>query len=255
MPARAISSARSASIRRSVDYEAGGREFDVLLRESKEGQLLEEGITEAGALSSWSRPPPPTASMASQCCGYYIFYSMFGFQRIGDLIWAAAEGGAFLIGATPVRHDAGGRRAAAPGRFKPFARRDNSQLPHYDPGFRIRNRRDPRSRRALDGGAGRGRVLLHYRDEQNYNQPSKPEMAERALSMVSTSSAWYGPKERSRFVRLLGSGISPEVVEAGKMLDAEWDVAAEVWSATSYSELARDARNATTNSIRSRSRS
>ena len=96
-------------------------------------------------------------------------------------------------------------------------------------------------------------MMEHGKDEfyyitamnENYSQPSKPEMAEAGIVKGLYLFASHGSKENSRFVRLLGSGaILPEVVEAAKMLDAEWNVAAEVWSATSYSELARDAREA-----------
>jgi pyruvate dehydrogenase E1 component len=102
--------ARSASTRRSAAVRARGRRLDAVYREAKNGQLLEEGITEAGALSSWVAAAPPTACTASPMLPFYIYYSMFGFQRVGDLIWAAADqrSRGFLLGATAGRTTLGG---------------------------------------------------------------------------------------------------------------------------------------------------
>ena len=114
------------------------------------------------------RPPPPTASHGLAMLPFYIFYSMFGFQRVGDLIWAAADQRArgFLIGATAGRTTLGRRGPAAPGRLEPCDRRDHSQLPRLRPGLRLRNGGDPRPRRPLDDGGGQGRVLLRHSDER-----------------------------------------------------------------------------------------
>ena len=90
-------------------------------REARDGQILEEGITEAGALSSWTAAATCYSVHGLPMLPFYIYYSMFGFQRVGDLIWAAADQRArgFLIGATAGPHHAGRRRAAAPGRHQP----------------------------------------------------------------------------------------------------------------------------------------
>ena len=90
-------------------------------REAEDGQLLEEGITEAGAMSSWTAAATAYSVHGLAALPFYIFYSMFGFQRVGDLIWAAADQRArgFLHRRNGGPHDARGRGAAAPGRRKP----------------------------------------------------------------------------------------------------------------------------------------
>ena len=100
-------------------------------REDRSGQLLEEGITEAGAISSWVAAATSYSVHGLPMLPLYIYYSMFGFQRVGDLIWAAADQRArgFLIGATAGPHNAWRRRPAASGRLKPHRRRNHPQLP------------------------------------------------------------------------------------------------------------------------------
>ena len=112
-------------------------------REDKSGQILEEGITEAGALSSWTAAATSYSTHGLAMLPFYIYYSMFGFQRVGDLIWAAADQRArgFLIGATAGRTTLVGRGPAAPGRHQPSRRRDGAQLQGLRPGDRRRARR------------------------------------------------------------------------------------------------------------------
>ena len=100
-------------------------------REERNGQLLEEGITEAGAISSWVAAATSYSVHALPMLPLYIYYSMFGFQRVGDLIWAAADQRArgFLIGATAGRTTPRRGRPAAPGWFEPHRCRDDTELP------------------------------------------------------------------------------------------------------------------------------
>ena len=136
-------------------------------KESKDGQLLEEGITEAGAISSWVAAATSYSVHGLAMLPVYIFYSMFGFQRVGDLIWAAADQRArgFLIGATAGRTTLAGEGLQHQDGSSHLDRCDHSQLPRLRPSLRIRNGGDPRSRRALDDGGRQGRVLLYHRDE------------------------------------------------------------------------------------------
>jgi pyruvate dehydrogenase E1 component len=216
-------------------------------KESKEGQLLEEGITEAGAISSWVAAATSYSVHGVAMLPVYIFYSMFGFQRVGDLIWAAADQRArgFLIGATA------GRTALA---GEGLQHQDGSShliaatIPNcraYDPAFAYE------MAVIFDHGVrsmmGEGKDEFYYITamNENYAQPSMPENAEAGIIKGLYFLASHGSKKGDGLVRLLGSGaILPEVVEAAKILEAEWDVSSEVWSATSYSELARDAREA-----------
>ena len=110
----------------------------------------------------------PTASTACAMLPVYIYYSMFGFQRVGDLIWAAADQRArgFLFGATAGRTTLGGRGPATSGRFQPCGRRDHAELPRLRPGFRLRTGGHHRSRRAPMMEAARRRVLLRHGDER-----------------------------------------------------------------------------------------
>ncbi len=228
-------------------YEPEDANSMLYYRESKEGQLLEEGITEAGALSSWVAAATSYSVHGLAMLPVYIFYSMFGFQRVGDLIWAAADQRArgFLIGATAGRTTLAGEGLQHQDGSSHLLAATIPNCRAYDPAFAYE------MAVILDHGVrsmmqdGKDEFYYITAMNENYNQPSKPEMAEAGIVRGLYLFAPGGSKEGGRFVRLLGSGaILPEVVEAAKMLDAEWDVATEVWSATSYSELARDAREA-----------
>jgi hypothetical protein len=140
-------------------------------REATNGQILEEGHQEAGALSSWTRRRRRYSVHGLPMLPFYIYYSMFGFQRVGDLIWAAADQRArgFLIGATSGKHHARRRRPAASGRHEPSRGIDRSELPRLRSGVRRRSRGDRRPRHARDGEVierAARRVLLRHGDER-----------------------------------------------------------------------------------------
>ncbi len=137
-------SARSASIRRSASSTSRRtRARCCPTGKPHDGQMLEEGITEAGALSSWVAAATSYSVHGLAMLPFYIYYSMFGFQRVGDLIWAAADQRArgFLLGATAGPHDARRRGPAAPGRHEPRDRGDRPQLPRLRSGLRLRSSR------------------------------------------------------------------------------------------------------------------
>ncbi len=216
-------------------------------RESKDGQLLEEGITEAGAISSWVAAATSYSVHGFAMLPVYIFYSMFGFQRVGDLIWAAADQRArgFLIGATAGRTTLAGEGLQHQDGSSHLVAATIPNCRAYDPAFAYE------MAVILDHGArsmmeeGKDEFYYITAMNENYDQPSMPENAEAGIIKGLYLFASHGSKKGDGLVRLLGSGaILPEVDEAAKMLEAEWDVSSEVWSATSYSELARDAREA-----------
>jgi pyruvate dehydrogenase E1 component len=226
-------------------YEPEDASSMLYYKESKDGQLLEEGITEAGALSSWVAAATSYSVHGLAMLPVYIFYSMFGFQRVGDLIWAAADQRArgFLIGATAGRTTLAGEGLQHQDGSSHLLAATIPNCRAYDPAFAYE------MAVILDHGVRS--MMEQDKDEfyyitamnESYSQPSKPASVEAGIVKGLYLFASHGPKERSRFVRLLGSGaILPEVIEAAKMLDAEWDVSSEVWSVTSYSELARNAR-------------
>ncbi len=211
-------------------------------KEAVDGQLLEEGITEAGAISSWVAAATSYSVHGQPMLPFYIYYSMFGFQRVGDLIWAAADQRArgFLIGATAGRTTLGGEG-----------------LQHQDGNSHVMAAMVPNCRAydpcyayemavILDHGARQ--MLQEHKDEfyyitamnESYSQPTMPEGVEEGIlkGMYRLS----GPSTAGA-PRLLGSGaILPEVVAAGKLLQEEWGVETEVFSVTSFTELAREAR-------------
>jgi pyruvate dehydrogenase E1 component len=216
-------------------------------REARNGQLLEEGITEAGALSSWVAAATSYSTHGLAMLPFYIFYSMFGFQRVGDLIWAAADQRArgFLIGATAGRTTLSGEGLQHQDGSSHVIAATVPNCRAYDPAFAYEL--------AVIFDRGARRMLEEQRDEfyyittmnENYAQPSMPAGVEDDIVSGMYRLARRAPDRHGGFVRLLGSGaIVREAIEASRMLEAEWSVSSELWSVTSYSELARDARAA-----------
>jgi pyruvate dehydrogenase E1 component len=212
-------------------------------REARDGQLLEEGITEAGALSSWVAAATSYSVHGLPMLAFYIYYSMFGFQRVGDLIWAAADqrSRGFLIGATAGRTTLGGEGLQHQDGSSHLAAATVPNCRAYDPAFAYE------LAVILDHGA---RQMLQEREDvfyyitvmnENYAQPSLPEGV--AASIIKGMYRCSPEAGGAPQIRLLGSGaILREVIAAAQMLEQEWGVSTEVWSVTSFSELAREAR-------------
>ncbi|MDO9217157.1 MAG: pyruvate dehydrogenase (acetyl-transferring), homodimeric type, partial [Lacisediminimonas sp.] len=217
-------------------------------REALDGQILEEGISEAGAISSWVAAATSYSVHGHAMLPFYIYYSMFGFQRVGDLIWAAADQRArgFLLGATAGRTTLGGEG---------LQHQDGSSLliastvPNcraWDPAFS--------GELAVIMEHGMRQMLEQQQDvfyyitlmNENTPQPSLPAGVEADLIKGLYRFGVQQPAQphgQCRRVRLLGSGaIFREVLLAAEMLAKDWQVEAEIWSATSFSELAREAR-------------
>jgi pyruvate dehydrogenase E1 component len=213
-------------------------------KESKDGQLLEEGITEAGALSSWIAAGTSYAVHGLPMLPIYIYYSMFGFQRVGDLIWAAADQRTrgFLIGATSGRTTLGGEGLQHQDGSSLLAASTVPTCRAYDPAFAYEL--------AVIVDHGLRRMLEVQVDEfyyltvtnENYAHASMPDgVAEGIVKGMYPLSLSSEMTDKPR-VRLLGAGaILREVQIAAELLAAEWGVGAEVFSVTSFSELARDA--------------
>ncbi len=224
-------------------YEPEDRESMLYYRETRDGQLLEEGINEAGALSSWIAAATSYAVHGLPMLPVYIYYSMFGFQRVGDLIWAAADQRTrgFLFGATAGRTTLGGEG---------LQHQDGSSLlvastvPNciaWDPAHA--------GELAVILDHAMQRMLVQQRDEFHYvvmmnENQAMPTLAESAhgdllRGLYRLQAFGDGPPR----LRLLGSGaILREVLKAAQRLTDEHGIACEVFSATSYSELAREAR-------------
>ncbi|SFL06262.1 alpha-ketoglutarate dehydrogenase [Pseudomonas sp. NFACC46-3] len=214
-------------------------------REALDGQILEEGISEAGAISSWVAAATSYSVHGLPMLPFYIYYSMFGFQRIGDLIWAAADQRArgFLLGATAGRTTLGGEG-----------------LQHQDGNSHVMASMVPNCRAYDPAFAGEFAVILDHGMRQmlerqvdefyyvtlmneNYPQPNLPEGVEQAIIQGMYLFARHEVEDARGRVRLLGSGaILREVMAAAELLASDWGIASQVWSVTSFTELARDAR-------------
>ncbi|MGF6695366.1 pyruvate dehydrogenase E1 component [Metapseudomonas resinovorans] len=214
-------------------------------REALDGQILEEGISEAGAISSWVAAATSYSAHGLPMLPFYIYYSMFGFQRIGDLIWAAADQRArgFLLGATAGRTTLGGEGLQHQDGHSLLLAATVPNCRAYDPAFA--------GEFAVILDHGMRRMLEQQVDEfyyvtlmnENYPQPSLPPGVEQDIIRGLYRFEEHVPAAAKGRVRLLGSGtILREVLEAARMLADDWGIASEVWSVTSFSELARDAR-------------
>jgi pyruvate dehydrogenase E1 component len=228
-------------------YEPEDAKSMLYYRELKNGQILEEGITEAGAISSWVAAATSYSVHGLAMLPVYIFYSMFGFQRIGDLIWAAADqrSRGLLIGATAGRTTLAGEGLQHQDGSSHLIAATVPNCRAYDPAFafEIAVIVDRGIRSTMEEGQDEFYYITAM--NENYDQPSIPDNVEAGIIKGLYLFASHRPKEGSALVRLLGSGaILPEVTEAARMLEADWGISSEVWSATSYSELARDAREA-----------
>ena len=211
-------------------------------REARDGQLLEEGITEAGALSSWVAASTSYSVHGVAMLPFYIYYSMFGFQRVGDLIWAAADQRArgFLLGATAGRTTLGGEGLQHQDGSSHVIAATIPNCRAYDPAFAWE------LAVIVDHGA---RAMLERQEDvfyyvtvmnENYGHPSGMDGVE---NDVVRGMYRFAPATNAASVRLLGSGtIVREVIAAAELLRADWGVDSEVWSVTSFGELAREAR-------------
>jgi pyruvate dehydrogenase E1 component len=226
-------------------YEPQDAGSMLFYREAKDGQLLEEGINEAGALASWIAAATSYSVHDQPMLPFYIFYSMFGFQRVGDLIWAAADqrSRGFLIGATSGRTTLGGEGLQHQDGSSHVVAATVPNCRAYDPAYAYE------VAAIVDYGARQmmthGEDVFYYLTVMNesYAQPSMlPEAYDDIIKGMHRIRTWPVKKTKKR-LRLLGSGaILPEVLAAADLLREEWNVDAEVWSVTSFSELARDAR-------------
>jgi pyruvate dehydrogenase E1 component len=214
-------------------------------REARDGQILEEGITEAGAMSSWIAAATSYSVHGITMFPFYIYYSMFGFQRVGDLIWAAADQRArgFLVGATAGRTTLGGEGLQHQDGSSHLIASTIPNCRAYDPAFAAE------MAVIFDHGARqmfeRGEDVFYYLTamNENYANPSiRPADAEGIIKGMYRYSA---AREGKPAVRLLGSGaILREVIAAAELLGSDWQIETEVWSVTSFSELGREAREA-----------
>ncbi|HAX18908.1 MAG TPA: pyruvate dehydrogenase (acetyl-transferring), homodimeric type [Hydrogenophaga sp.] len=211
-------------------------------REALEGQILEEGISEAGALASWTAAATSYSVHGLAMLPFYIYYSMFGFQRVGDAIWAAADqrSRGFLLGATSGRTTLGGEGLQHQDGSSHLVAATIPNCKAYDPAFA--------GELAVIIDAGMREMLVEQKDvfyyvtlmNENYANPDLPEGVAEGVLKGGYHFGRLGPADAAQRVTLLGSGaIFTEVVKAAQQLAAQ-GIGVDVFSVTSWSELARD---------------
>ncbi len=215
-------------------------------REDKQGQVLQEGINEAGGMSSWIAAATAYANHRINMIPFYIFYSMFGFQRVGDLAWAAGDSRArgFLLGGTAGRTTLSGEGLQHQDGHSHIQAGLVPNCVAYDPTYAYE----------LAVVIHHGLQRMYEAQEnvyfyitvmnENYTHPALPAGAEAAIikGMYRLREGQQAGANNKASVQLLGSGtILREVEAAAELLETDFRVASEVWSVTSFTELRRDA--------------
>ncbi len=212
-------------------------------KEDKTGQILQEGINEAGAMSSWIAAATAYANHGKAMLPFYIYYSMFGFQRIGDLAWAAGDMRArgFLLGGTAGRTTLNGEGLQHEDGHSHLMSATVPNCVSYDPTFAYEL--------AVIIHDGMRRMYVEQQDvffyltlmNENYAHPEMPKGAEEGIIKGMYLFKEHKGKKKP-VVQLMGSGtILREVIEAAELLEKDFNVDADIWSVTSFTELRREA--------------
>ena len=222
-------------------YEPVDRDQLMYYKENQSGQLLEEGITEDGAMSSWIASATSYTNSGLQMIPFYIFYSMFGFQRVGDLIWAAGDMQArgFLIGATSGRTTLNGEGLQHEDGHSQIMAGNLPNCVSYDPTFSYE------LMVIMQDGMQRmfkkQENVFYYITtmNENYSHPGLSKGQEKDI--IKGMYLFQKAKKGKTKVQLLGSGsILREVIAAADLLEKEFKVQADIWSCPSFNELKRD---------------
>jgi pyruvate dehydrogenase E1 component len=224
-------------------YVPNDRDQVMYYREDQAGQILEEGINEAGAMAAWIACATSYSTHDYSLIPFYIFYSMFGFQRIGDLAWAAGDmrSRGFLIGGTSGRTTLNGEGLQHQDGHSHVLSGTIPNCISYDPAFACE----------LAVIVHEGMRRMYYDNEsvyyyitvmnENYRQPALVEGSEEGILKGIYLREEKAAKKASHHVHLLGSGaIYNEVAAAADILAQEYSIGSSVWSVTSFNELARD---------------
>ena len=225
-------------------YDPVDKETLLYYKEAQDGQILEEGITEAGSMASFNAAATSYSTHGLTMIPFFIFYSMFGFQRIGDMIWAAGDMRArgFILGATSGRTTLAGEGLQHQDGNSHLLALPVPNLKAYDPAFAYEL--------ALIIKDGMRRMyhkkedVLYYITVMNefYQMPPMPEGVEEGILKGMYKYRESDNKRKKFKAHLFGSGaILNEVLKAQEMLENKYDVATDVWSVTSYKELYQDA--------------
>ncbi|HZE34209.1 MAG TPA: pyruvate dehydrogenase (acetyl-transferring), homodimeric type [Actinoallomurus sp.] len=235
-------------------YEAVDRKLLLSYKESEQGQMLHEGISEAGAMGSAIAAGTSYATHGEHMIPVYIFYSMFGFQRTGDSIWALGDqmGRGFLLGATAGRTTLTGEGLQHNDGHSPLLASTNPACVYYDPAwaFELSYIIQDALRRMYGSSEEhpQGENVFYYLTVYNepYQQPAEPANIDVDGLLKGLYRYAEAPEVEGEApgAQILASGVAVRwALEAQRMLAEEWGVAADVWSATSWNELRREAVN------------
>jgi pyruvate dehydrogenase E1 component len=223
-------------------YQPQDSEQLMFYKEDEHGQILEEGITEAGSISSFMAAGTSYSAHDVQMVPFYIYYSMFGYQRVGDLVWAAADQRTrgFMLGGTAGRTTLNGEGLQHEDGHSHLLFSVVPNCRAYDPTFGYEV--------AVIVQDGLRRMVVDQEDvfyyvtlmNENYRHPPMPEDAQEGI-LRGMYLLWETADENRPRVQLLGSGtILREVLAAAEMLDSDFGIGADGWSVTSFTELRRD---------------
>ncbi|GGV06226.1 pyruvate dehydrogenase E1 component [Actinomadura cremea] len=237
-------------------YDAVDRKLLLSYKESESGQMLHEGISEAGSMASTIAAGTSYATHGEHMIPVYIFYSMFGFQRTGDQMWALGDqmGRGFLLGATAGRTTLTGEGLQHADGHSPLLAATNPACVHYDPtwSFELAYITQDALRRMYGTSEEHpnGEDVFYYLTVYNepYQQPAEPDEVDvdgllKGLYRYKAAPEVTSGNGQAPRAQILASGVGGRwALEAQRLLAEDWGVAADVWSATSWNELAREAR-------------
>ena len=226
-------------------YISVDRELLLNYKESSAGQILHTGINEAGSVAGFTAVATSYATQGQAMVPFYVFYSMFGFQRTADSIWAATDqlSRGFMIGATAGRTTLTGEGLQHADGHSPLLASTNTGVIAYDPAYGYEIGHIIRGGiERMYGGTHPDPNVIYYITVYNepYVQPAEPENVDvdgilRGIHKISTN------ESNGRKAQILASGVAvPWAYEAQKLLQDDWGVSADIWSVTSWTELRRD---------------
>ncbi|MFF1375529.1 pyruvate dehydrogenase (acetyl-transferring), homodimeric type [Streptomyces sp. NPDC058308] len=238
-------------------YEPVDRDQLMYYKEAKDGQILNEGITEAGSMADFIAASTSYATHGEAMIPFYIFYSMFGWQRTADQMWQLGDqlGRGFLVGATAGRTTLTGEGLQHADGHSPVIAATNPAALSYDPAFAYEIAaivKEGLRRMYGEAAPGEDQNVFYYLTVYNepMPQPAKPAGVDEGIikglyRFNTAETAGHSPAANASRIQLIGSGTAIHwTLAAQKMLAEEWGVAADVWSATSWTELRRDALEA-----------
>ena len=226
-------------------YISVDRELLLAYKESSAGQILHTGINEAGSVAGFTAAATSYATQGQPMIPFYVFYSMFGFQRTADAFWAAADqmSRGFIIGATAGRTTLTGEGLQHADGHSPLIAATNTAVITYDAAYGYEIGHIVRSGiERMYGGQHPDPNVMYYLTVYNepYVQPAEPENVDvngivRGIHKISTN------ERAGRKAQILASGVAvPWAYEAQQLLQNDWGVSADIWSVTSWTELRRD---------------